>query len=194
MPLCMTRVGAAIRDGSTPHAVCHDEVICHRRFHVPTALASTVAIACRRSSSTPMVDPIGEGRTSRGAVGSVSNTDGDSERADGESGRVDSSRATAKAASWSQAKASAPGPFHRYGKSLMPRSTATHTGVEKLRTSATTARSASTAPGTDWTPIEPHCMAVLAEQGLLIRRTHATCSGFIEAICSPARSSARSSS
>lgn len=44
------------------------------------------------------------------------------------------------------------------------------------------------------TPVESHGMAVLTEYCLPIGRVHATLRGVIEAICSPARSSARSSS
>lgn len=60
-----------------------------------------------------MVDPFGEGSTSLGKVGPVSNRDGDKESADGEPGAAASSRPTASAALCSRANASASSPFHR---------------------------------------------------------------------------------
>lgn len=170
-------------------------------FH-PDRQPSDTAVAFRRHPTTTdapdsmrsvvIVEPFGDGRTSLGTAGPASSLDGDNESAVGEPGAAASSRPTASTASRSRANASASAPFHRYGKTLIPRSTATHTDVEKLNTSTRTFTSAPTAHLE--APVEAHGVPTLEEQVCLVRRTQATRNGVIAATLSrSARRSRRSS-
>lgn len=96
----------------------------------------------RARSSAAIVDPFGEGRTRRGTGVHARRLAGESDGAGMACGRVASARPTASSASWWAANSAACPPFQGNGKTLIPRSTAMVTDVEKLNRSTITETSA----------------------------------------------------
>ena len=114
-------------------------------------------------------EPFGEGSTTRSTPDTRAIAAGERLAPAPPGSDLASSRPTASAAARSSAYAAARSSFQRYGSTVMPRSTATHSVVVKERTSTTTAMSAPSAMAA--APVGP--------QSNRTRRSSWRCAGFI---------------